>query len=225
MAKLRRVLQFCAWAALAAACLLLPLGCAPSPASIAAAEETHAFTETPVLPTPGYSAKFSITPEPTPTPTPPPFVTITQPELLVFIRRTLHESQKRTFSQTELEMITFVELEGRSITDLSELAALPKLDTLVLRRAPKADLRTLAQCEHLNSLTLVETPVKDMESLILLEQLGELILDHCKMDDICALERMNGLKMLTARESAEPDELKYLAVMMPQTRVIGEAKN
>ena len=121
--------------------------------------------------------------------------------ILSNIRRTLHESGKSAFTQTELALIPFVKLKGRSVTDIGELRYLPNLETLSLRRTLVTDLSPLAESGKLRWLALIENDALDYQSLPPLPSLTELIVSG---------------------ETLTREDVEYLETLLPDCSIVAD---
>ncbi len=160
------------------------------------------------------------------TPTPEPLIPITQPQLLIYIRRTLHENSRRAFTGSALSLILLVELEGEAVADLSEVALPPALETLVLRGALATDLSPLAGIKTLSDLTLENNPLLRAEARIelgRLTQLTRLTLVHAPVEDCAVFLPLHALETLNLIDSASPEDVAALRKRMPNVTILEKA--
>lgn len=146
--------------------------------------------ETPPSPVPTETIAPSETPAPTATPA---VVQLTERHILSNVRRTLHNRERSAFTSTELEMILFVELKGRAVSDIGELSYLPNIETLTIKNTSIQDLSPLAGCERMHTLVLLEN-----DSL-----------------DFCTLPHLPRLRTLSISGKCSEEELQYLKVLLP----------
>lgn len=156
---------------------------------------------------------------PAPTPTPEPRIAITNAPLLVYLRRTLHESARNSFTQTELSMILYAGLEGPEVESLNELALLQNLETLTLTRTRVTDVTPLAKNGSLQSLTIENDPnaMPDapLAGLEHLAGLSDLTLIHCPVADRTEFLKMPALKSLTLIDCGTPDDIAFVQSERP----------
>ncbi len=169
-------------------------------------------------PTPEAAAfPFSTTPHPTCTPE--PMIPITQPQVLTFLRRTLHKSSRTGFTKTELGMITYAELSGPALSELPDLALLPNLETLVLKKTSVADFSPLADSARLFSLTLEQQPPMDAAVLLPLQSLTRLTLSDCPLYNAGALADLPHLEQLILLDSGLDVDTAQLKTLLPKLKI------
>lgn len=132
-----------------------------------------------------------------------PTVRITEKHILSNIRRTLHQSGTSAFTETELELIRFVELRGAEVSDVSELKHLPNIETLLLKDTRVADLSSIAGCTQLHTLLLLENDALDYATLPTLPTLKLLLVTgQYSAQDIARLAaRLPDCSIITDQET------------------------
>ena len=193
------------------------LGCGEGPAG---GEAPLGPTAVPATETETLSpAALPSVPAPTSVPTPEPRIPISQPQLLTFLRRTLHESSRTGFTAKELAMITYVELSGPELTEVPDLALLENLETLVLKETAVTDFSPLEGSARLFSLTLETQPPLDATALAPLKALASLTLLNCPLYNAAALAELPHLKSLTLVDSALDMDTRELKALIPGLKV------
>jgi hypothetical protein len=88
----------------------------------------------------------------------------------------------------------FVFIDGAPVSDVSPLAQLRKLTSLVLKDcAQLTDITPLAKCKKINELVLDGTKVADITALAAMRELHTLGLVNTPVEDLSPLERMDKL--------------------------------
>ena len=87
-------------------------------------------------------------------------------------------------------------VEATQVSDVSPLARLTSLESLVLDGAQVSDVTALSGLTSLNELSLAYTQVSDVTALSGLTSLEELYLDRTPVSDVTALSGLTSLKML-----------------------------
>lgn len=123
-------------------------------------------------------------------------VIISQREIRAQVRRYLHAS-KDSFYKEELACITFLNLTGPEVTDLSDLTLLPALEELTLDQAAVTDYSVLAQLPALEYLSLRNVEGGALSTLPALPGLKELSITGTALSSLSFLEGYTGLEALS----------------------------
>ena len=192
------------------ACLL---GCAATPAERPADAEALRGVD--------LQSASAVAPTQRPSPTPEPLIPITQPQLLVYLRRTIHDGSRTSFTRAELSLILYVSLEGAEVTDVSELALLPALETLVLKNTAVSDLSPLGDNAALFGLTVEQNAYSELPSvapltgLERLKSLSDLTLINSPVKNRETFLSLPLLKTLTLVDSASEADVAWLKKRLP----------
>lgn len=145
-----------------------------------------------------YTLSLRYPEEPGQTPVPgPEQVALEQTEIRAEVRRYLH-SNRDLFDQAELDKITFLDLTGESVTDLSDLRHFPNLTELTLRKTALEDYGILTECPALQRLEIHDGGNEVLSALPELPGLKELSLtDGMTVSDLSGLANLPGLETLT----------------------------
>ncbi|WP_300444344.1 leucine-rich repeat domain-containing protein [uncultured Mameliella sp.] len=104
-----------------------------------------------------------------------------------------------------LDWITWMDLEGTRVADLSPLAPLVHMEKLDLRGTPVSDLTTLAGMTKLQNLFLEGTQVEDLSPLSGCTRLREIWLDGTGVVDLSPLGNCRALQSFSIRGTAVAD--------------------
>lgn len=138
--------------------------------------------------------------EPAATVQPEETVPLTQTDILATTRRLLHDN-KTAFTQKELDLIEFLDLNDTGIEDLSELRFYPNLTDLSLRKSRLFSLNELANAPSLTSLDLTESGLTSLDDIPSFKHLSSLTLDGNSIADLSPLERLPMLESLSIRQT------------------------
>ena len=120
----------------------------------------------------------------------------------------LHASDKGIRDLTGLELatsLTWANLQGNAISDVSPVAGLPLLDALFLTRNNVSDLSPLAESTGLEALSLSRNGLSDIAPLAELRSLRWLDLSHNVTVDLSPLAGLRGLTVLNLQRNAVTD--------------------
>ena len=109
-----------------------------------------------------------------------------------------------------LDWMTWLDLEGTQVADLTPLAPLTRLEKLDLRGTPVKDLSPLKGMTGLRHLFLEGSGVADLSPLVGMGRLRELWLNHTGVTDLSPLKDCIGLRQLSLR-GTEVSDLSPLA--------------
>ncbi|SMX39482.1 leucine-rich repeat domain-containing protein [Maliponia aquimaris] len=104
-----------------------------------------------------------------------------------------------------LDWMTWLDLEGTQITDLSPIAPLTRLEKLDLRGLPVTDLSPLAGMTRMGALMLEGTGITDISVAARFPDLQELRLDGTQVTDFAPLADCRALRCLSVRRTAFSD--------------------
>lgn len=106
-----------------------------------------------------------------------------------------------------LDWMTWLDLEGTQVSDLTPLKPLTRLEKLDLRGTPVRDLSPLRGLTALRHLFLEGSGVTDLSPLAGMGRLRELWLNHTRVTDLSPLKDCIGLRQLSLRGTEVSDLL------------------
>ena len=113
----------------------------------------------------------------------------------------------------ELDKVMTLVASGNRISDLTPLAKLTKMDRLDLSKSRVQDLSPLAKLTELTELSLDDTPVSDLGPLAGLTKLEMLSIKRTQVKDLSPLKGLESLKTLHVN-GAPVDDIYVLGKLM-----------
>ena len=133
-------------------------------------------------------------------------VSFQQKEIRAQVRRYLH-ANKDLFAPEELERIAFLTLSGQEVTDIGDLALLPKLEELTLDGTQVKDYSVLGKLKELYRLELTNTDPGALALLPAMPGLRELVINGQCVPGLAPLNAFSQLEVLEiSLSSQQPQE-------------------
>lgn len=116
--------------------------------------------------------------------------------------------------------VTFVELVGSEVSDVSPLAELKNLEHLELWSTQVSDLSALSGLNELKTLRITSSPVSNLSPLAKLKNLEQLDISGTQVNDLAALSELKSLKEVYVADTLVNDhQVRRLQQVLPDANI------